>query len=595
MTHDGLKNKKILRKILFLSHKASRCGIHEFGVNVAQALKKSSRYCFEYKECLSPQEYFKIIRESNPLAVIVNYHTLTMPWLTKRIMTKTKLVHCGIMHEVTQKKADLAHDFFFHHHIAPDPTLILKNPIVFKTGRLIPEFDNKENPTPEIPIIGSFGFGLKGKGFEKILTTVQAEFDNAIVRFHIPFSEFADNSGKQARSIADSCQALIKKTGIKLELSHDFLSKEQLLNFLAQNTINVFFYDEYKGRGISSVIDYALAVKKPIAITQSTMFRHMFFCQPSICIEHRRLKQIIQSNITPLTPCLTEWTEANLIWDYERILDKIFSHHQNSDELSTPQRIVRELNKLFKKQRLSQWVSFSRNIPTLTHIEQSKANYSPITLPNNSSLNRILDNRAREQYKPAIDKLFELSPEMMAQKIPEANVQQAFVFDTIHRLTKDFVSPKILCVGSYMDTGIDGLKKTGYSLDEIDPVLNYDLNEFIHKPSTQAASYDMILCTSVIEHVKDDELFLTQIAQLLSPGGIAVLTCDYNDQYKRGDPLPSVDFRFYTQDDLKNRILPKLQDCSLIDTPNWNCPVPDFTYGKYRYTFATLVFQKNRI
>ena len=126
-------------------------------------------------------------------------------------------------------------------------------------------------------------------------------------------------------------------------------------------------------------------------------------------------------------------------------------------------------------------------------------------------------------------------------------------------------------------------------------MINYDLNTYFHKPSTLKGSYDIIFSTSVIEHVENDELFITQIAELLAPGGTAILTCDYNDQYHPGYPIPDVDFRFYTQKDFKERFLPLIKDCSLVDEPQWDCSHPDFVYaGKYRYTFATLVFQKQQ-
>ena len=586
-------------KILFLSHKASRCGVHEFGLNAAQALKKSARYSFEYRECASSHEYLSAIHEIKPLAVIYNYYVVTMPWLTKKLMAKANLIHIGIMHEVTQEKADSANDRFFQYHIGADPTLILRNPIVFKTGRLIPGYESRDI-SQNIPVIGSFGFGLKGKGFEKILLTVQEEFDEAIVKFHIPFAQFGDNAGEQARKIADHCQSLIKKDGIKLELSHEFLSKEQILDFLAQNTINVFFYDKYKGRGISSVTDYALAVGRPIAITQSTMFRHLFSCEPSICIEDRSLKEIIRNGIKPLIPFREEWTEINLIWDYERIMDKILYQHQNRDKdhLNPSYKIKGLLQQFLGRQPLNPWVSSTKKGSAQTSLSLSQqmiTSYKPVTLSEKISFNRILNEQARIQYKETIDKLFELNPEMMAHKIPEANVQQAFVFDTVHRFASKYVSPKILCVGSYMDTAVAGLKAIGYKIDEIDPILNYELNEFFHKPSTKLSSYDFVISTSVIEHVKDDETFLTQISKLLAPGGIAILTCDYKDQYKPGDPIPSVDFRFYTQNDFKKRLTPKLENCSLIGTPDWDCPNPDFIYGKYQYTFATLVFEKSKL
>jgi SAM-dependent methyltransferase len=136
----------------------------------------------------------------------------------------------------------------------------------------------------------------------------------------------------------------------------------------------------------------------------------------------------------------------------------------------------------------------------------------------------------------------------------------------------------------------------GYAVEEIDPLLNCDLNTFFRRRSTAKGSYDIVFSTSVLEHVPDDELFMKQIAGLLSPGGVAVLTCDYDDQYKPGDPIPSVDCRLYTQRDLKERILPLLEGCSLVDEPQWDCPNPDFTYaGFFRYTFATLVFQKRKV
>lgn len=597
MSQSPLGNDNNTKEIvLFISHKPSRCGVYEFGINIAQSLKKSKQYTFKYSECNTSQEYYSCLRDTKPKVVIFNYYSVTMPWLSKKLMSDTDLVYVGIMHEVTQEKADSANNHFFDYHIAPDPTLLLKNPIVFKTGRLIPDYKNSY-PIPTTPVIGSFGFGLKGKGFEKILSTVQKEYDQAIIKLHIPFAQFGDKSGQQAKTITQHCQSLLKKEGIQLKLSHDFLNKDQLLAFLAENTINVFFYDQYNGRGISSVTDYALAVDRPIAITQSTMFRHLFSSQPSICIENNSLSQIIKNGTQPLHCYQKEWQEDNLIWDYERILNKILSQKQShkTPSLNLLCQPLLKIKEFFKKQPLNHWVSKQIQHKELIINKPKSLKYSPIDFPEKIVFNRILDNTARLQYKETIDKLFELCPTMMKHKIPEANVQQAFVLDTAHRLAVSFVSPKMLCVGSFMDTAVAGLNALGYQMDEIDPVLNYDLNEFLHKPSTKLSNYDLIISTSVIEHVQDDLLFLKQISELLKPGGIAILTCDYNDQYKSGDPIPSVDFRFYTQNDFKKRLLPQLKDCSLIDSPQWDCLNPDFTYEKYKYTFATLVFQKNKI
>jgi len=160
---------------------------------------------------------------------------------------------------------------------------------------------------------------------------------------------------------------LVSKDGVKLVTSHEFLEKEQLLDFLAQNTLNAFFYDRCEGRGISSAIENALAVHRPIAITRSNMFRHVLsenpsITEPPICIEpdgdrhisvkekiyirfKRRqysatsknelplhwflrpqtsLKRIIENGVEPLLPFYDLWSELNLASDYERILNEIF-------------------------------------------------------------------------------------------------------------------------------------------------------------------------------------------------------------------------------------------------------------------------------
>jgi hypothetical protein len=590
-------------KILFVSHTKKRCGVHEFGLSVAEALKKSKRYSLVYVECSSPEEFITTVAGVNPAAIIYNYYASTMPWLEKSLTAKFVVPHIGIMHECTQAAADAADTSLFDYHIAPDPTLMATNPIVFKTGRVVPPYENRFS-LPAITTIGSMGFATHGKGFERLMVAVQEEFDQAIIRLHIPVGDFADSSVKD---LVARCQALVRKDGIKLITSHEFLEKDQLLDFLAQNTLNAFFYDKCEGRGISSAIENALAVKRPLALTRSHMFRHVlsgnpFLAEPPICIEpasgphvsYKRkvyirlkrlqyfatskqwlplhwflspqtsLRDIIANSIEPLVPFYREWSEANLAMDYERILDRILG---KLPERSTIPYDVVQANGFLK-----------------------------IGIPSVDAFNRILDNDARAKYQPAIDQLFKLAPDLMVRKIPEANVQQAFVMDTVQKFASRFESPKILCVGSFEDTAAVSLKKMGYKIEEIDPVLDRSLAEFFHQPSTARGGYDIIFSTSVLEHVQNDELFMTQIAQLLAPGGVGILTCDYNDQYKPGDPLPREDFRFYTQKDLKQRIVPLLQDCSLIDEPQWDCPDPDFTYQNYyRYTFASLVFERNKM
>lgn len=355
------------RRILFLTHKEKVCGVHEFGISVAEALKKSAKYSFTYAECSNPEELLTFVARERPQAIICNYYSTTLPWLTKDLLRKLSIPSLGIMHEVSQIAADSADTSFFDYHIAPDPTLVTNNPIVFKTGRLIPKYTNKFNP-PKVLTIGSFGFASDGKGFERLIIAAQREFDEAIIKLHIPRGDFINYDVKE---VVQQCQRLIVKPGIKLVATHDFLERSKLFDFLAQNSLNAFFYDRLNGRGISSTIEMALAVRRPIAITRSTMFRHVLSARPSICIEgngkadmwwwqeftlrwKRRhylvnsphkfpaewllkpassLKQIIDNGIAPLEQFYNQWTEPNLILDYERILDSVLGQHIDDTEI----------------------------------------------------------------------------------------------------------------------------------------------------------------------------------------------------------------------------------------------------------------------
>ena len=99
-------------------------------------------------------------------------------------------------------------------------------------------------------------------------------------------------------------------------------------------------------------------------------------------------------------------------------------------------------------------------------------------------------------------------------------MQQAFTFNTAVRLSQEFNQPKMLAVGSFEDTAVQGLKLLNYHIDDIDPILNYDLGTFKTKPGIHTETYNIIVSTSVIEHVKDDEQFVKDIAYLLKKLGM---------------------------------------------------------------------------
>ena len=154
-----------LKKVLFVSHKDKQCGVYQFGYNIGRALKKSKKFKFIYIECTSLRDLNYFVRKYKPDCTIYNYQGATQPWLTSKITEDFSMPQIAIIHEITQQVSDTSTDYFFDAYIAPDPTLILKNPIVYKTGRLL--IKNKLKKTRNyIPTIGSFGFASPNKNFD---------------------------------------------------------------------------------------------------------------------------------------------------------------------------------------------------------------------------------------------------------------------------------------------------------------------------------------------------------------------------------------------------------------------------------------------
>ncbi len=579
--------------ILYINHSDEKCGVYQFGKNVGKAISKSTLYRILYVECTDVRSFRAVLKKEEPVCVIYNYHPSTLRWAKKNAAWVT-IPQIAMIHEVYQSVADEANDFDFDFWIGADPTLLLKNPIVYKTGRLVPEYRNT-SPIPQRITVGSFGFGTPQKGFEHIVKQVQDEFDEALIRFNIPFATYGDADGSRAKQIAATCRNQIVKPGIKLEISHDFLDEKALLNFLSQNTVNVFLYEQNKARGISSVIDYALAVERPIAVSESSMFRHVHATSPSITLPENTLRNIIDAGVEPLNKFRKEYTEENLIWEYDRILRDVLSKGKKRNTFNKLWKkfLARTIDTNKKPQYFSWAVHDDGQEKDAPHA--SFRTFQDIPLSETKGFNIILDNTARKIYQPVIDQMWQIVPAILKKKIPEANVQQAFVLDTAIKFARNYPHPKILAVGSYEDSAVAVLKKLGYDVTEADPVLNYDLHTYLTKPHARETAYDIVVSTSVIEHVPNDEEFCRDISDLMKEGGIAIITCDYNDQYKKGDKIPSVDHRWYTQKDIKERLLKVVPDCTLYDAPQWDCPHPDFVLvNKYTYTFASIVFKKNR-
>jgi hypothetical protein len=304
--------------IIFLNHRQRACGVYQYGLRSGNILKKSEKYNFVYVEVSSAEEFVAALEQYKPVGVIFNYTSLTMPWwsgIREDIKQRyPHIVHYGLYHEGPELT-----EFDYVLYVDPshrdtENAFAIPRPL-FETDIVVSK--------PEIPIFFSFGFGFEHKGFERIVELVNDQFNEAIVKFQISTSFYGDPSGERARGVIERCHRAVKKEGIHLSISHDFMTDDDLLRSCASSSCNIFLYEiDYFDCGVSSVLDYALSVDVPLAIRKSTMFRHMREAAKDICVENKSLREIMDGGTEPLKAFKEKWSQKRFVERYENIVEE---------------------------------------------------------------------------------------------------------------------------------------------------------------------------------------------------------------------------------------------------------------------------------
>jgi SAM-dependent methyltransferase len=532
---------------LFVSHRGRQCGVHHFGVRLFAALAGAGKLDWHYVEAADAEELKSELARHAPNIVLFNHHPTTLPFLTDEVLAGVNATTFGILHEAAQETVERLDDIAFDYLLCADPTMTPRDPRILPVPRFVPHPIAELPPVPDVFTVGSFGFGTPGKGFGRLCSLVNEQFDVARIRINIPPH---DNPAIVPPALLHTtlaeCHSAVTKPGIALEITDHFFDDAALLAFLAESTINVFLYDPQQGRGISSCIDHALAARRPIAVSESGMFRNLHGLNPTIIAARRPLRAIAADGFAPLAHLLEAYRPeaAGAAWDGS----------------------IRE---------------------ALARRAEACA------VPDARGFNKLLDDESRASYAPVVARLRELAPDVLARKIPRANIQQAFALDTSHRFLSGLHEARILAVGSFEDTAVASLRAEGFVLDEVDPEVNgLDLGGYYLANPTALGSYDLVLCVSVLEHVRDDETFVRMVADLLTAGGVGIFTVDYSAAFPQAGRAPGCDERLYTRADLRFRLMDLLPDCALVDPESWSKGGEDFEYEGVRYGFATWVFRK---
>lgn len=196
-------------------------------------------------------------------------------------------------------------------------------------------------------------------------------------------------------------------------------------------------------------------------------------------------------------------------------------------------------------------------------------------------------------YKKEFNLMQQYAPEMLSRKIYSSLHQSAQVLH--HVLNNAAITDTLLSAGAYEDMPTEVLEKMGYNVIKIDPVLNMDLHTY--RAQNPSLRVDVIFSTSVIEHVPGDLQFIVDICDMLKPGGLCVMTCDFKPGYKEGDPMPATCERLYTKSRLQGLMawIEGTGGCKMTEEPQWDIQESDldFTWDGVDYCFVGISFRKD--
>lgn len=295
---------------------------------VFNCLKLSNKYTLDYIEISAGQREIPVGYDF----YFFNYHYSTMSWMdTSCLKKKLGLVITMVLEILPGDPFVMCPDNHFHGYCVLDPTIRSSNKKVFAFPRPL---ETIEHVLPyvesEIPVIGSFGFATKGKGFQHVVEAVNREFDRAIVKINIPYGDFVPKSKEYAMYLADLCKKKSKE-GIQVIVTHTYMEKSALIDWCAQNTLNCFLYDRNLP-GLAATTDQAIVSGRPLSVSQNDTFRHILtYLKP---YPEMSLSTSIKNSTHFVQQMKDDWSPQGFSIKFEKMLHEL-SNSRESDIATT--------------------------------------------------------------------------------------------------------------------------------------------------------------------------------------------------------------------------------------------------------------------
>jgi hypothetical protein len=308
-----------MKSVIIVNGTSKNCGIFQYADSTFRILKTSPNYDYTFLSTNSEEHLLSSIEYCSPCAIIYNHHPETLKWLhngiTRPIANNTKIKQIVITgHEHVNKFIGV------NAYVFPDPyTKCGENEYA---GVLPILYDDKiQYSKPSGPIkIGTSGISNVTKSPIALISLINDQFDeDVILNLHLSNGDYVDSSGALSNSILDVYRKHAK-SNVHINVTNKFFAPDELIAWLNNNDINLYWYTTPNVPGVSGSIDRALAAKKPFGVNGSSFFSHVR--RDFNDINKIPIKTIVENGIEPFNQFYDMWNSESLIKFYEGIIEK---------------------------------------------------------------------------------------------------------------------------------------------------------------------------------------------------------------------------------------------------------------------------------
>lgn len=306
-------------RAVFYNSVENMCSIHKTGLMCYDILKRSRHFDLEYREDQTVVDGCDF--------VIFNHHYIRNNWMDEGRVRAFRCLSFCIVSEVGLYSDDPAPltPKIFDHYLVLDPTM-MGTGVFHPLPRPLPFYDGiAAKPGPDGVVIGSFGLATYGKNWRAIFEAVKKDFDKdgCTLRINLAPSKCIprDVYDRVVCEVWSASFVLDRKSKIRFEFTEHEFSDKGLVEWCAQNSINVFLYDRDHDTGLAAVADIAVAVGRPILVSSHATFRHLhryIDVFPRIGI-----KEAMVRNHAGVLQMREDWSPDHFLHRFEKILLQI--------------------------------------------------------------------------------------------------------------------------------------------------------------------------------------------------------------------------------------------------------------------------------